>query len=205
MERIPVLSFGSSTWRNCSKNQRTEDFAAIPDTTAKYVRLGGGLAGANFLPAAGALVGLENFLAQADGFRRDFHVLIVRDKLDGLLEAQLAVRNQADRFVRAGRAHVGLLLFLCNVYVHVLFARILADDHALVDVDCGPDEQFAALLDVPQRKCGGWSAAVRHQCAGWTKRHLSAVFHPAFENRMNQRRAARVREHLAAQDRKSVV
>src|SRR6266436_334953 len=124
---------------------------------------------------------------------------VVRDELDGLLQAQLAVRNEADGFVRAGRAHIGLLLFLRNVYVHVLLTRIFTNDHALVNVYGRPDEQLAPLLDVPQRKRGGWSAAVRHQCTGWTKRHLSAVFHPAFENRMNQRRAARVREQLAAQ------
>ena len=51
------------------------------------------------------------------------------------LEAQLALRNQANRFVRARRAHVGLLLFLGDVHVHVGFARIFADDHAFVHFD----------------------------------------------------------------------
>jgi len=84
------------------ENQRTEKTAQL---------VGGGLAGADFLPASWALVGLQNLLAQANGFRRDFHVLVVGDELDGLLKTQLAVRNQADRFVGAGGAHVGLPFF----------------------------------------------------------------------------------------------
>jgi len=48
----------------------------------------GFLAGANFLPAPRAFVGLQNFLAQADRFRRDFHVLVIGDELDSLLEAR---------------------------------------------------------------------------------------------------------------------
>src|SRR5229473_8182830 len=91
--RTRALSSGSSTWRNCSRNQRTEKTALL---------VGGSLAGADFLPAARAFVGLQYFFAQADGLRRDLHVLIVGDEFDSLLETQLAVRNQADRFVRAG-------------------------------------------------------------------------------------------------------
>src|SRR6266436_4178943 len=54
---------------------------------------------------------------------------VVGNKFDGLLEAQFAVRNQADRLVGAGRAHVGLLLFLGHVDVHVLLARVFAHNH----------------------------------------------------------------------------
>ena len=71
--------------------------------TQKIVLLAGRcLAGADFLPAAGALVGLQNLLAQPDGLRRDLHVLVVGNKFDGLLEAQFAVRDQANGFVGAG-------------------------------------------------------------------------------------------------------
>src|SRR2546427_1187674 len=82
--RIRAPPCGSNTWRNCSKNQRTEKTAQSAC---------GGLAGADFLPAARALVGLQDFLAQANGFRRDFHELVVGNKFDGLLETQFAVRN----------------------------------------------------------------------------------------------------------------
>src|SRR5229473_2971246 len=114
MARTPRQSSGSITWRNSSINQRTEKTAHSAC---------GGLAGADFLPAARALVGLQNFLAQANRFRRDFHELVVGNKFNGLFETQFAVRNQANRFVRAGRAHIGLFLLFRYVDVHVLFAR----------------------------------------------------------------------------------
>src|SRR6266478_1558859 len=89
-------SFGSSTSRNCSRNRRTKRLSAAPG-------LGGCLAGADFLPAARALVGLQNLLAQADRLGRNLHKLVIGNEFDGLLQAQLAVRNQADGFVGAGR------------------------------------------------------------------------------------------------------
>src|SRR5882672_12944950 len=79
--RIQRLSCGNNTWRNCSKNQRTKQFEGARE-------LSGRLAGANFLPAARALVGLQNFLAQPDRFRRNLHEFIVRDEFDSLLQAQ---------------------------------------------------------------------------------------------------------------------
>ena len=44
---------------------------------------------------------------------------------------------------------------LTGVDVEVVGARVLADDHALVDLLAGPDEQRAALLQVHQRELGG--------------------------------------------------
>ncbi len=49
--------------------------------------LAGFLAGADFLPAAGAAVGLQDFFAEADGFGGDFHEFVVGDEFDGLLQA----------------------------------------------------------------------------------------------------------------------
>jgi len=46
-----------------------------------------GLAGADFLPAAGAAVGLQDFFAEADGFGGDFHEFVVGYEFDGLLQA----------------------------------------------------------------------------------------------------------------------
>src|SRR5258708_27247944 len=112
-ERTPRQSSGSITWRNSSINQRTEKTA--PSAC-------GGLAGADFLPASRPFVGLQDLLAKPDGFRRDFHELVVGNEFDSLLETQFAVRDQANRFVRAGRAHVCLFFFLRDVDVHVLLA-----------------------------------------------------------------------------------
>ena len=51
------------------------------------------LTGPDFLPAPGTLAGLENLLAQADGSGGNFDEFVIGNKLDGLLEAQLAVRD----------------------------------------------------------------------------------------------------------------
>ena len=58
-------------------------------------------------------------LAQPDVLRRHLDELVVVDQLDRLLEAELARRDQADRFVGGRGAHVRLLLFLRDVDVHV--------------------------------------------------------------------------------------
>src|ERR1700692_75917 len=102
--------------------------------------------GADLLPALGALLRVENFLAQADGFGRDFDKFVVGDELDGLFEAQLAVRDEANGLVGARRAHVGLLFFFGDVDVHIGVARVFANDHAFVYFLAWADEQFAAFL-----------------------------------------------------------
>src|SRR5689334_18882244 len=91
--RIQRPLCGNSTSRNCLRNQPTENSALL---------VGGSLAGANFLPAPRAFVGLQNFLTQPDRLRRNLHEFIVGNKFNRLLETQLAVWNQADRFVGAG-------------------------------------------------------------------------------------------------------
>lgn len=47
----------------------------------------GFLAGPDFLPATGTAIGLQHLLAEADGFWRDLHELIVGDEFDRLLQA----------------------------------------------------------------------------------------------------------------------
>src|ERR1700760_2086152 len=47
------------------------------------------LAGANLLPAARTLVGLQNFFAKANRLRRDFDEFIVSNEFDRLFEAEL--------------------------------------------------------------------------------------------------------------------
>src|SRR5229473_1695830 len=109
------------------------------------------------------------------------------------------MRDEANGFVGAGGAHVGLLLFFGDIDVHVLFAGIFAEDHAFVDVDGGADEELAALLDIPQRKRGGDAGTVGDERARGAQGHFSGIVHPAVKNGMNQRGAAGVREQLAAQ------
>jgi len=60
---------------------------AQPKIAVPLSSLAGFLAGADFLPAAGAAVCLQNFFAEADRFGSDFYELVVGYELDGLFEA----------------------------------------------------------------------------------------------------------------------
>ncbi len=119
-------------------------------------------AGADFLPTLGTLLGVQNFLAQAYGFRRDFDEFVIGDKFDGFFEGQFARRHQAYGFIGAGRAHVRLFLFFGDVDVHVVFARIFTDDHSFVHFQARAHEHFAALLNAPHGVGGGNAGAVTH-------------------------------------------
>src|SRR5690606_8613423 len=123
----------------------------------------GGSGGRFSAGAAGgllALVRLQQALAQPDGRGRDLDQLVLGDELQRGLERHLARRLEDHGLVGAGRADVGELLALADVDLHVAGARVLAHDHALVDLDARPDEQGAALLEVEQRVGDG--GGVRH-------------------------------------------
>src|SRR5207249_10271920 len=82
----------------------------------------------------------DRALAQAERLRRHLEELVLADPLEALLEVHAAGRGQLGRVVRGRRAHVGELLLLGDVDVHVVVARVLADDLALVHLEAGPDE-----------------------------------------------------------------
>ena len=88
-----------SCWFLVSEKKRRQQDAAQPEM-AVLLGLAGFLAGADFLPAAGAAVGLQNFFAEADGFWSDFHEFVVGDEFDRLLQIQLPERNESNRFIR---------------------------------------------------------------------------------------------------------
>ena len=87
---------------------------------------------------------------------------------------------------------------LHGVDVEVLGAGVLADDHALVDLLAGPDEQRAALLEVEQGERGHRAAAVGHQRAGRARAQLAVPRLPAVEHVVHEPGAARLGEELGA-------
>src|SRR5436190_9769649 len=95
------IAYGRNWPRLLSISRPTPRAPEIQHHCTRKELASGFLAGANFLPATGALIGLQNLFAQADGLRRDFHELIVSDEFDSLFEAQFTMRNQADSFIRA--------------------------------------------------------------------------------------------------------
>src|SRR6266550_4950852 len=146
-----------------------------------------------------SFVRLQDFLAQAQGFRSDFDELIIRDELDRLLEIQLAERNQADRLIGRGSAHVGEFFLAHNIDIEIGVLRILADDHPFVDFHSRTSEQFAALLQVVQRVRGSYSRAIGHQGAGWAMRNFALPLRVAVEEGIHHDRSASVGKQLAAE------
>ena len=77
---------------------------------------------------------VEDHLADAHDLGGDLDALVVAGELEALLERELARRGHRLERVGGGLTHVGQLLLLGDVHVHVVGARVLADDHALVDL-----------------------------------------------------------------------
>ena len=99
---------------------------------------------------APAVVLRQRPLAQPDRQRRHLDQLVAGDELERGLEGDRAGRRQPERLVVRVGPDVGELLLLGRVDVHVARPAVLADDHALVDLDAGADEQLGALLEVEQ-------------------------------------------------------
>src|SRR5215471_13468385 len=87
-------------------------------------------------------------LAQAQRLRRDLEQFVLADPLQALLEVHHARRGQLGSLVGSRGAHVRELLLLGDVHVHVVLARVLADDHPLVHLEAGRDEHDATRLEV---------------------------------------------------------
>src|SRR6478735_4039049 len=97
---------------------------------------------------ARALRLVEHDLADAHDLGRHLDALVLAGELEGLLQREVARRDEVLEVVGGGRAHVRELLLLGDVHVHVLVARVLADDLPLVHLLRGLDEERAALLQV---------------------------------------------------------
>src|SRR6478752_566246 len=148
----------------------------------------------------GALAGVEDDLADADRLGRHLDALVLAAELEALLEAELARRDDLLEVVRGGGAHVGELLLLGDVDVHVVGAGVLADDHALVDLGGRVDEERAALLEVDHRVGGDDALAVRDERAARAGRDRAEPRLVVLEHVVGDARAARLGEELGAED-----
>ena len=148
---------------------------------------------------AGALRAVQLDLAQANRLGRHLDALVVADELERLLERERARRDQPDQLVGRRGAHVGELLRLRRVHVEVFAARVLADDHSLVQLIGRLDEERAALLEVLDREAGRLSAAVGDEAARGARAHLAVPRLPALEDVVHDPGAARLGEELGAE------
>src|SRR5258708_1426366 len=98
-----------------------------------------------------AVVGVEEFLAQPDRLRGHLDQFVVLAIGQRLFQRHLDRRRQAHRFVLRGGADVGKLLALEDVDLEVVVSRMLADDHALVDLPARLDHHRAAVFQFEHR------------------------------------------------------
>src|SRR6478609_6707768 len=155
------------------------------------------LAGAGGRP--GPLGRVEVDLADAHGLRGDLHALVLAAELQGLLEGELARRHDLLEVVRAGGAHVGELLLLGDVDVHVVGTGVLADDHALVDLGARLGEQRAALLEVDHGAGRDRTGAVGHEGAAGAGGDGAEPRLVVLEDVVGDARATRLGEELGAE------
>ena len=105
-------------------------------------------------PAFDAADLVEHGLAQPDRLGRHLDALVLAQELERLVEREDLRGHEPLEHVGRGRAHVRQVLLAHGVDVEVLRAAVLADDHALVELVAGGDEQRAALLQRGQREPG---------------------------------------------------
>src|SRR2546430_10856824 len=112
-----------------------------------------------------AVLLLQKALADADGGGRHLDQFVIGDELDRVLQRQLDGWREQDRIVLAGGADVGELFGLDRFHPQIVVAAVYPDDHALVELLAGSDEQPAALLQVEQRVGDRLAVLVAHQHA----------------------------------------
>src|SRR5215469_16389725 len=87
-----------------------------------------------------SLLGVQDGLAQPHHRRRYLDALVIGAELQRLLQAEQPGRDQPFEFLGGRLAHVGELALSCDVDIHVVGPRVLADDHALVHLSTRFDE-----------------------------------------------------------------
>jgi hypothetical protein len=125
--------------------------------------------------------------------RRDFHELVLADIGERLFQRHLDRRREDLRFVCAlGGADVGKLLALDDVELEVIAARVLANDHAGIDLGAVLDEHGSAVLQVEDGIGHSLAFAVRQQRAGVAAGDFAEMRRIGMEQAVHDGRAARV-------------
>src|SRR2546422_675312 len=103
--------------------------------------------------AVAVLLG-EEALADAERLRRDLEELVVGEKLDRVVQRELANPVELHRDIRRAAPHVGEVLLADHVYLEVALADVLSHDHALVDLDAGVEKELPPILRRVQTERG---------------------------------------------------
>src|SRR5262245_41067458 len=153
---------------------------------------------AHFTRGLLALVLLQQTLAEPDRRGSDLYQLIVSNEFESCLEGEQARRLQHDRLIGTSRSNVREFFPFRDVHLEITRARVFANNHAFVNVDAGTDEEFAALLQVPEGKRDGFTICHTHENTALARLQVTGPASVAHEPVMQNAFTARVREKLTA-------
>src|SRR5262249_22059895 len=131
-------------------------------------------------------------LPEPDRARGDLDRLVVPDELERQLERERPRWDETHELLRRGAAHVRELLRLRGVPVQIVFARVLSDDHPLVELVARSDEERAALLQVEDRVPGGLSSPVGDEAPRRPCAQVAVPRFPGLEDVVEDAGAARL-------------
>src|SRR5262249_7843945 len=120
-------------------------------------------------------------------------------ELECLFEREHTGRDQPHELLGGGGSDVGQLLRLRGVYVEVVVAGVLADDHSLVELVAGGDEERAALLQIEDRVAGRLSAAVGDEAAGRSRPQFAVPRLPRLQHVVGEAGPARLGQELGSE------
>src|SRR4029079_12763280 len=167
------------------------------DSTANLLGTSGNILGKALALGLLALVRVEVPLAESDRLGGDLDQLIVLDVSERPLEHHADRRRQADRLVLGCGAHIGKLLALQHIDLEIVVARVLADDHAAIDLPAWLDHHRPTVLEVPQRIGDCLTLIGRDQYAVPPSLDRALVRRIAVEQAIHDAGTARVGEELA--------
>ena len=146
-----------------------------------------------------SLVGIKLDLAQTDRVGGDLDAFVLGNKLERLLQRQVAGGREADQFVCTRCAHVRQLLLARRIDVHILAASVDANHHAAVDHHARLDEHLAALLQREHCvRCDG-SLTICDQRTIATRTDLAVPGLKALQDMVKLARASCLRQELGAE------
>src|SRR5438309_10968483 len=145
----------------------------------------------------------EKALADAVGLRRDLEQLVVREELDRVVERELADAVELRGDVRVAAPHVRQVLLADDVHLEVALADVLADDHALVHLDTGIEEELPAILRGVQPERRGRSILERDERAELPRRDRPGERAVALDERVHHAPSARCREERLSEPEQS--
>jgi hypothetical protein len=101
-----------------------------------------------------ASLSIKDLLSQTEVLGSDLNDLIITNIRDHIFQSHSARRSETSLLILHDGTDVGKSLGLDGVDLEVGLTRVLANDHALVDLDSGLDEESTTLLDHLKRVSG---------------------------------------------------